>query len=92
MITFGTAHLPSSWTVQKQYRQTSNISRTLVGSKIADHLDVLEHRLLALLHNYIHLHSRLTPGFNGLGKDNHTTGRETFKFLDLVRFILEIWR
>ena len=32
----------------------------------------------------------LTPGFNGLGKDNCKTRRETFKFWDLVRFILEV--
>ena len=34
----------------------------------------------------------LTSGFKGLDKDNCWTGRETFKFWDLVRLILEIWR
>ena len=34
----------------------------------------------------------LTPGFNGLGKDNCKTRRETFKFWDLVRLIQEVLR
>ena len=34
----------------------------------------------------------LTPGFNGLGKDNCKTRQETFKFWDLVCLILEILR
>ena len=34
----------------------------------------------------------LTPGFNGLDKDNCKTRWETFKFGDLVHRILEIWR
>ena len=34
----------------------------------------------------------LTPGFIGLGKDNCKTRRETFKFDDLVRLILDILR
>ena len=33
----------------------------------------------------------LTPGFNGLGKDNYKTRREPFKFGDLVRLISEIY-
>ena len=33
-----------------------------------------------------------TLGFNRLGKDNCKTRRETFKFWDLVRLILEVWR
>ena len=43
-------------------------------------------RLSALLQ--LHLHSRLTPGFNGLGKNNCKTKRETLKFGDLVRLML----
>ena len=50
----------------------------------------LEHRLWALLQ--LHLHSRLTPGFNGLGRDNSKTRRELFKFCDLVGLIWEILR
>ena len=34
----------------------------------------------------------LTPGFNGLGKENCKMTRETFSFWDSVRFILEVWR
>ena len=41
--------------------------------------------------NYIFILD-LTPGFNGLGKDNCKTGRETFMFWDLVHFISEVWR
>ena len=41
--------------------------------------------------NYIFILD-LTHGFIGLGKDNYKTRRETFKFGDLVRFILEILR
>ena len=41
--------------------------------------------------NYIFILD-LTPGFIGLGEDNSTTRRETFKFDDSVRLILEILR
>ena len=34
----------------------------------------------------------LTPDFNVSGKDNCKTRRETFKFWDLLRLILEVWR
>ena len=39
--------------------------------------------------NYIFILD-LTPGFNGSGKDNCKTRRESFKFWDLVRIVLEI--
>ena len=41
--------------------------------------------------NYIFI-LNLTPGFNGLGKDNYKMIREAFKFWDLVRLILETLR
>ena len=41
--------------------------------------------------NYIFILD-LTPGFNGLGEDNYKMIRETFKFWDLVRLILETLR
>ena len=41
--------------------------------------------------NYIFILD-LTPGFIGLDKENCATRRETFKFGDLVRLILEILR
>ena len=71
-----------------EYRQTSNIRRTLVGNDIADDSDVVACRCCC---NYI-LIIDLTPGFNGLDKDNCKTRRETFRFWYLVRLILEVWR
>ena len=41
--------------------------------------------------NYIFILD-LTPGFNGLGKDKYNMRRETSKFWDLVRLILETLR
>ena len=41
--------------------------------------------------NYIFI-LNLTPGFNGLLKDNCKKRRESFKYLDLLRLILETWR
>ena len=41
--------------------------------------------------NYIFI-LNLTPGFNGLGKDNYKMRREALKFWDLVRLILETLR
>ena len=63
------------------FRQTSNISSTLEGNIIVDHCRRCSNFIL-----------NLTPGFNGLGKDNFKNRRETFKFWDLVGLILEVWR
>ena len=41
--------------------------------------------------NYIFI-PNLTPGFNGLGKENYNMRREAFKFWDLVCLILETLR
>ena len=41
--------------------------------------------------NYIFI-LNLTPGFNGLGKDNYKMRLEAFQFWDLVRLILETLR
>ena len=41
--------------------------------------------------NYIFIHN-LTPGFNGLDKDNYKMGREAYKFWDLVQLIVETLR
>ena len=60
-----------------KYHQTSNISHTLVGNKLVDHSDVVGASPVDL-----------TPGFNGLGKDNFKMRRESFKFCDLVQLIL----
>ena len=40
--------------------------------------------------NYIFILD-VTPGFNGLGKDNWKMRQETFKFWNLVLLILEVW-
>ena len=47
------------------------------------------YRLSVLLQ--LHLHSRLTPGFNGLGKDSCKMRRESFMFRYLVILILEFY-
>ena len=65
----------------KYYRKVSNISRTFVGNKIVDHSDVVGASPVFILN--------LTPGFNGLAKDNCKTRREIFVFLDWVRLY---WR
>ena len=65
-------------------RQTSNISHTYWSLRFswssADRP----------CSNYIFILD-LTPGLNGLDKDTCTTRGETFKLLDLVRLILEVW-
>ena len=74
----------------KYYRQVSNIIRTLVGNKIVDHSDAVGSSPVGCS-NYIFIID-LTSGFIGLGKDSYKTRRETVKFGDLVRLILEILR
>ena len=69
------------------YRQTSNISCTLVGNENVGHSHIACWRCS----KYIFILD-LTPGFNGLGKDNFKTRGETFKFWDLVRLISADWR
>ena len=66
------------------YHKVSNIRRILVGNKIIDHSDVVGASPVGA--------AETTPGFNGLGKDNRKTTRETFVFWDWVRLILENWR
>ena len=73
------------------YCQVSNISHTLIGNEIVDHSDVVGASPVGACFNYIFILD-LTPGFIGLGKDNCKTRRETFKFGDLLRLILEIVR
>ena len=67
------------------YHKVSNIRRTLVGNKIVDHSDVVG------ASNYIFI-LNLTPGLNGLGKENYKMRREAFKSWDLVGLILETLR
>ena len=66
-----------------EFCQTFNSSHTLVGwswSMVCQHCA-----------NYIFI-LNLTPGFNGLGRANCKTRRETFKFWDLVCHILNVWQ
>ena len=72
------------------YHETSNISRILAGKKCSS-LRCSWSIACRCCSNYICNHD-LTSGFDGLGKDNCKTRRETFKFLDLVRLILEVRR
>ena len=74
------------------YRQVSNISRTLVGNKIVDHSDVVGASPVGAAPTMYIFILDLTPGLNRLGKDNCKTRRESFKFCDLVRLILETLR
>ena len=75
--------------IQWTYHKTSNISRTLVCNKIVDHSDVVGAAPVGAAPT---TSSYLTPGFNGLGKDNCKTTQETFKFWDLERLIKEVLR
>ena len=68
---------------KQNYRQFSNIRHTS-GNQIVDHSDVVGASPVGILH--------LTLGFNILRKDNCKPRRETFKFWNLVRLILEILR
>ena len=72
------------------YHQISNIICTLVAKKCWSHRcswsSADRH-----CYNYIFILD-FTPGFNGLGKDNCKTRRETFKFWDSVQLILDIWQ
>ena len=72
------------------YRQVSNIRRTLVFNSIRSLLcswSIACRRCS----NYIFILG-LTPGFNILRKDYCKPRRETFKFWDLARLILETLR
>ena len=51
------------------YPQTSDTSHTLVGNETVDHSDVVGASPASAAPNYIFIID-LTPGFNGLGKDN----------------------
>ena len=77
-----------------KHRQTSNWSHTLVYNKIVDHSDVVRASPVGACRrcsSYIFILA-VTLGFSELGKENCKTKQETFKFCDLVRLILEVWR
>ena len=64
------------------YRQVSNVRHGLVGNIIVDLPDVGAAPII----------SSFSTGFSGLVNDNYKTRREHFKFRDLVRLILDVWR
>ena len=75
--------------LSREYHQFSNTSRTIVGNEIVDHSDVVGASPVGT--------APTTPSF--LPKylasvdwvETTATRRQTFKFWDLVRLILEIW-
>ena len=69
------------------YSQTSNISCTLVGNKIVDHSDVVGASPVGAAPTAC---SFLTPGLDGLDKDNCKMRQETFKFWDLVPYTRDL--
>ena len=71
------------------YRQISNITPTLIGNKIVHHSDVVGASPAGAAPTTSSF-STLTPDFNRLHRDIGKMRRETFKFCDLVRLILEI--
>ena len=73
------------------YSQISNIGHTSVENEIIDHSDVSWSIACRRCSNYIFIMDSI-HGFNGLGKDNHKTKRETFQLGDSVGLILEIGR
>ena len=73
-----------------EYRQTSNISRILMGNKIVDRSDVVGASPSALLQQ--HLHSRLNTWNQWIGQrqlQDETMYIQVWVFGTLV---LEIWR
>ena len=71
--------------------QISNTSRTLVGNKVVDHSDVVGAWPVGAAPTTSSFLD-LTPGCNRLRNNNCRTRWETFKFWNLMRLILEIWR
>ena len=73
------------WRFENSYLQTSNISHTLVGNKIVHHSNVVGAITRRCCSNYIFILD-LTPGLNGLGRDNCKARQETFKCWDFVTY------
>ena len=79
---------PKGW---RDYRKTSNISRTLVGNKIVEHSDVVGASPVGAAPTTSSF-STFTSGFKGFGKDIPKPVQESFKCWDLVWLILETWQ
>ena len=71
------------------YCQISTIRHPLVGNKIVDHSRCSSSIACWCCSNDIFI-LNLTPGFNGLGKDNYKRRRETLKFLPEASFGLRV--
>ena len=75
---------------EKNYRQTSNIRN--IGRQLNPWSLICSWSIACRrCSNYIFILD-LTHSFNGLGKDNFKTRRESFNFWDLVQLILETLR
>ena len=72
----------------KEYRQTSNIRRPLLGNIIVDHSDVVGASHEGAAPTTSSFSTR--PGINGLGRDNCKARLEHAMFCDLMRLILGI--
>ena len=90
-LSFGVVSRTPKEPVNKEYRQLSNIIRTLVGNTIVDHLDVVGASPVGAAPT---ASSFSTQHLATIGSDkrNRKTKRGTFKVWDLVRLILEVWR
>ena len=74
----------------KYYRKISNIRRTSVGNKTADHSDVVGASPVGAAPSTSSFWAKHQAS-NGSDKDRCKTRRETLKFGNLVHHILEIW-
>ena len=73
--------------MDSSYQQSSNISHTLVGNKIVDHSDVVGASPVGAAPTTLSFST-----WHLAVMDQVKTRRETSKFGDLVRLILEVWR
>ena len=76
------------WAAGMDYRQVSNIRRHFSRQLNCWSLSCCWSIACQRCSNYIFI-LYITPGFNGLVKDNCKTRQESFKFWDLVHLILE---
>ena len=77
----GSSSLRMLYFHEQTYRQTSNISRTLVGNNFFDYSDVVGASPVGATRTISSFSASL---MTYVGKDSCKTRRETFKFQDLV--------
>ena len=73
------------------YPQTSNISRTLLGNEIVDHSDEVGASPVGAAPTTFSFSTQHLASMDW-ARTTAKTRRETFKILELVRLILEVWR